>query len=59
MEVIIKMNNVLQNVIPNQVGIYDDSFNINCVGDSFQSKGVPTILFEAGHYKNDYSREKG
>lgn len=39
------------------IGRYDDSFNINCVGDTFQSMGVPTILFEAGHYPNDYYRE--
>ena len=58
MEIIFKMNEALQQVIPNQVGIYDDSFNINCVGDTFQSKNVPTILFEAGHYENDYSREQ-
>lgn len=24
----------------------------------FQSENVPTILFEAGHYKRDYSRDK-
>jgi Zinc carboxypeptidase len=58
MEVIVAMNNLLQKVIPNQVGIYDDSFNLNCVGDTFQSKNVPTILFEAGHYNNDYAREQ-
>jgi len=58
MEVIVAMNNLLQKVIPNQVGIYDDSFNLNCVGDTFQSKNVPTILFEAGHYDNDYAREQ-
>lgn len=39
------------------IGRYDDSFNINCVGDTFQNQGVPTILFEAGHYRNDYPRE--
>lgn len=58
MEIITKMNDHLQNEIPNQVGIYDDSFNLNCVGDTFQSLNVPTILFEAGHYKNDYQREE-
>jgi len=58
MEVIVAMNKLLQEVIPNQVGIYDDSFNLNCVGDTFQSKSVPTMLFEAGHYANDYSREE-
>lgn len=58
MELIVKMNEVLQNYIPNQVGTYDDAFNINCVGDTFQSLNVPTVLFEAGHYKEDYQREK-
>lgn len=58
MEYIVKMNQFLQNLIPGQVGRYDDSFNPNCVGDSFQMKGVPTILFEAGHYPGDYHREK-
>ena len=57
MEVIAVMNNTLQEIIPNQVGVYDDAFNINCVGDTFQSRHVPTILFEAGHYNNDYDRE--
>ncbi|WP_338358917.1 M14 metallopeptidase family protein [Yeosuana marina] len=58
MEVIGVMNTMLQNVIPNQVGVYDDSFNMNCVGDTFQSHHIPTILFEAGHYPNDYPREQ-
>lgn len=57
MEVIGVMNTVLQEIIPNQIGVYDDAFNLNCVGDTFQSENVPTILFEAGHYENDYARE--
>ncbi|WP_136481140.1 M14 family zinc carboxypeptidase [Cognatitamlana onchidii] len=57
MEIIDVMNKRLQEIIPDQVGVYDDSFNINCVGDTFQSKNVPTILFEAGHYDRDYDRE--
>ena len=52
------MNTMLQTVIPNQVGVYDDAFNINCVGDTFQSENVPTMLFEAGHFPNDYGRDK-
>lgn len=44
--------------LANQIGRYDDSYNINCVGDTFQSLGVPTVLFEAGHYNKDYGREK-
>ncbi len=58
MEQIVKMNAVLQKYIPGQVGRYDDSFNNTCVGDTFQKAGVPTILFEAGHYEQDYQREK-
>ncbi|WP_435412739.1 M14 family zinc carboxypeptidase [Psychroserpens mesophilus] len=57
MEIISEMNKSLQKQIPNQVGIYDDAFNLNCVGDTFQSYNVPTILFEAGHQFNDYHRE--
>ncbi|WP_040249193.1 M14 family zinc carboxypeptidase [Psychroserpens mesophilus] len=57
MEIISEMNKILQKQIPNQVGIYDDAFNLNCVGDTFQSYNVPTILFEAGHQFNDYHRE--
>jgi len=56
MGVISKINNVLQLFIPDQISRFDDSFNINCVGDQFQSLGVPTILFEAGH-SVDYHRE--
>ena len=52
------MNDVLQYYIPGQIGRFDDSFNINCVGDTFQNLGVPTVLFEAGHFQDDYSREE-
>ena len=55
--VIVAMNTVLQNFIPNQVGRFDDSFNINCVGDTFQNLNVPTILIEAGHFPKDFERE--
>ena len=57
-DVIVAMNEALQKIIPNQVGRFDDAFNLNCVGDTFQSLGVPTILFEAGHFQNDYPREQ-
>lgn len=51
------MNEELQSYIPGQIGRFDDSFNINCIGDTFQYLGTPTILFEAGHYQDDYERE--
>ncbi|MGB5500547.1 MAG: M14 metallopeptidase family protein [Maribacter sp.] len=57
MQLIVAMNQALQKIIPNQVGRYDDGFNANCVGDTFQMLGTPTILFEAGHCPDDYERE--
>ena len=57
MKLIVGMNDKLQQEIPGQVGRYDDAFNANCIGDSFQMEGVPTVLFEAGHYHEDYQRE--
>jgi hypothetical protein len=56
--VIAGINNELQKFIPNQVGRFDDSFNINCTGDYFTKRGYPTILFEAGHFANDYTRDE-
>lgn len=55
---IASINEVLQHYLPNQIGRFDDSFNINCIGDTFQHLGVPTLLFEAGHFANDYEREE-
>ena len=58
MSLISSANHLLQHFIPGKVGRYDDSFNINCIGDYFQSKQIPTVLFEAGHYPEDYAREE-
>ncbi|EDM44578.1 putative carboxypeptidase (putative secreted protein) [unidentified eubacterium SCB49] len=57
MLLIAKMFKELSKDIPGQIGRYDDGFNLNCIGDTFTNAGVPTILFEAGHYKNDYNRD--
>ncbi|MDA9246993.1 M14 family zinc carboxypeptidase [Flavobacteriaceae bacterium] len=54
---IVKMKNYIKAHHHNQIGRFDDAHNQHCVGDSFTSSGVPTILFEAGHFKDDYSRE--
>lgn len=58
MAIISAIYDALQPILPNQIGRYDDGFNFNCVGDSFQMKEVPTVLFEAGHAPDDYSREQ-
>ncbi len=55
---IANINNRLQEFIPGQVARFDDGFNRNCAGDTFQQLGVPTVLFEAGHFQNDYEREE-
>lgn len=58
MKLVVAMNKMLQKQIPGQVGRYDDAFNANCVGDNFQMTDTPTVLFEAGHYPDDYDRER-
>ena len=58
MKLIVAMNEMLQGIIPNRIGRYDDSFNANCVGDTFQMLNTPTILFESGHSPSDYMREQ-
>jgi len=58
MKIIAAMDAQLQKMIPGQLGRFDDGYNANCIGDTFQGLGVPTILFEAGHYPGDYHREK-
>lgn len=58
MELIAYMNDSLQKYIPNQIGRYDDGFNINCIGDTVQHMGIPTVLLEAGHFQGDYQREE-
>ncbi|WP_245686447.1 M14 family zinc carboxypeptidase [Psychroflexus sediminis] len=58
MGLIASANHLLQEFIPGQIGRYDDGFNINCIGDYFQKKGTPTVLFEAGHFPGDYEREQ-
>ncbi|WP_252191178.1 M14 metallopeptidase family protein [Polaribacter sp. Q13] len=58
MDVIVSMNTMLQNVIPNFVGRYTDEFYPTATGDNFQKLGHNTILIESGHYPDDYDREE-
>ena len=57
MSVIVSMNHLLQQIIPNQVGRYTDEFYPTATGDNFQKLGHNTILIEAGYFKNDMDRE--
>lgn len=56
MLLIAEINRTLQKKIPGQVGRYNDAYNENCFGDNFSKNGIPTLLFEAGHTGEDYSR---
>ena len=57
MNVIVAMNTMLQQIIPNGVGRYTDAFYPTATGDNFQKLGYNTILIESGHYPEDYVRE--
>ena len=58
MNVIVAMNSLLQQIIPNHIGRYTDTFYPKATGDNFQKLGYSTVLIESGHYKDDYQREK-
>ena len=58
MSAIAAIKNSLETMLPKGIGRYNDQFNPNCFGDAFTKEGTPTILFEAGHYPEDYQREK-
>lgn len=58
MQVIAAIAADLQELLFNQIGRYDDSFNPHCAGDTFQAEEIPTLLFEAGHFPGDYEREE-
>lgn len=57
MRLVVALKNRLETVIPNRISRFDDGFNLNCIGDYFQYRGVPTVLIEAGHSYGDYERE--
>lgn len=56
-ELIVAMQKALDPYISGCIGRYDDQYNGQCVGDTFQGLNVPTVLVEAGHAGQDYQRE--
>ena len=56
MAVINKVRLVLEDHIPNHLARYTDEFYPNSIGDNFMKAGIPNILFEGGHYEDDYKR---
>ncbi len=57
MQTIVGMNEVLQQVIPGQVGKYDDAFEPRAFGDNIQKWGTSTILIESGGYWGDPDKQ--
>lgn len=57
MKVIARMNKVLQEIIPGQVGKYDDTFEPRAFGDNIQKWGTSTILIESGGMANDPEKQ--
>lgn len=57
MQIIVGMDKVLQQVIPNGVGKYDDSFEPRAFGDNIQKWGTSTILIESGGYVGDPEKQ--
>lgn len=57
MKTIAGMNEVLQLLIPGQVGKYDDAFEPRAFGDNIQKWGTSTILIESGGYSSDPEKQ--
>ncbi|MDF2156594.1 M14 family zinc carboxypeptidase [Algoriphagus sp. CAU 1675] len=57
MKTIAGMNEVLQQLIPGQVGKYDDAFEPRAFGDNIQKWGTSTILIESGGYVGDPEKQ--
>lgn len=57
MAVIANIYEHLKKIIPNQIGRYSDEFYPASTGDNFIKAGMPTILFEGGHFVDDYARK--
>ena len=58
MGIIQAMNTELQKIIPGQVGSYTSEFYPMSTGDNFTKMGYPCVLFEAGHFPDDYQRNE-
>ncbi len=57
MQLIVEMNALLQQVIPDQVGRYSDEFEPRAFGDNIQKWGVRTILIETGAMAGDPEKQ--
>jgi hypothetical protein len=58
MQTIASMNQLLQALIPGQVGKYDDAFEPRAFGDNIQKWGTSTILIESGGLVGDPEKQE-
>ncbi|WP_395092472.1 M14 family zinc carboxypeptidase [Vaginella massiliensis] len=56
MGVIQYMNKGLEQLIPGKIGRYSAEFYPSSTGDNFTKAGYSCVLFEAGHFLDDYTR---
>lgn len=58
MQLIVGMNTLLQQYIPQAVAKYDDTYSPRGFGDNFQSWGASTVLIESGGKKGDPEKQE-
>ncbi|SFS54548.1 M14 family zinc carboxypeptidase [Sphingobacterium wenxiniae] len=58
MQIIVGINNLLQQYIPDAVAKYDDTYSPRGFGDNFQSWGASTVLIESGGLKGDPEKQE-
>ncbi|MET3112849.1 hypothetical protein AAKU52_000567 [Pedobacter sp. CG_S7] len=56
-KLIVLMNRTLQKYAPDKVAKYNDDHDPRCFGDTFQGKGISTILIESGGYPKDLEKQ--
>ncbi|WP_206483330.1 M14 metallopeptidase family protein [Thalassotalea sp. G2M2-11] len=57
MQLIGLINESIQQLYPNHVGRYDDTYSYRAFGDLFSSKGIATTLIESGGHHDDPHRQ--
>jgi len=58
MQIIVGMNKILQQYVPDAVAKYDDTYTPRGFGDNFQSWGASTVLIESGGLKGDPEKQE-
>ncbi len=58
MKIIVGMNQLLQQYMPDAVAKYDDAHTPRGFGDNFQSWGASTVLIESGGRKGDAEKQE-